>query len=35
MFDKFVTGVYGINEVERAFADSRETIKAIVSFERC
>lgn len=34
VLDELVTGVYGLDEIERAFADSDETIKTVVSFDR-
>ena len=34
VLDDLVTGVYGIDEVERAFADAEDTIKTVVSFDR-
>lgn len=34
VFEDLVTGVYGIDEVDEAFADSEETIKTVLSFDR-
>ncbi|WP_101295863.1 alcohol dehydrogenase catalytic domain-containing protein [Halegenticoccus soli] len=34
LLDDLVTGVYGIGEIDEALADSDETIKTVVSFER-
>lgn len=32
--DTLVTGIYGVDEIEEAFADSPETLKSVVSFDR-
>jgi len=34
ILDTLVTGIYGLDEIEEAFADSSETLKSIVSFEQ-
>lgn len=34
VLDDLVTGIYGLNEIDDAFADSPETLKSVVSFER-
>lgn len=34
VLDELVTGVYGPDEIDRAFKDSDETMKAVVSFDR-
>lgn len=34
LLDDPVTGVYGVGEIDEALANSDETIKTVVSFER-
>jgi threonine dehydrogenase-like Zn-dependent dehydrogenase len=34
LLDDLVTGVYGVDEFDRALSDSAETIKTVVSFKR-
>ncbi len=34
VLDRLVTGVYGVDEIEEAFADSPETLKSVVLFDQ-
>jgi threonine dehydrogenase-like Zn-dependent dehydrogenase len=34
VLDRLMTGIYGLDEIEEAFADSPETLKSVVSFDR-
>jgi len=34
LLDDLVTGVYGIEEADAALADSDETIKTVIAFDR-
>lgn len=34
VLDTLVTGIYGLDEIEEAFADSPETLKSVVSFDQ-